>query len=339
MSEYSHRILIIRLSSIGDILLSTPFIRQVRVRYPNAKIDFIIKKEFVELIRFNPHLNQITMLDNSRGNTELRRLRRQIKKGGYDYIFDLHNNIRSNLLTAFIKNGKIFRIKKNKIKRTILVKTGINLYKDITPIPQRYLQVGSEAGIEDDEAGLEIFWKDFIEEIINNLTYKWHLHGPYMVVAPGAGFFTKRWPIEKFEALIERIIKKYKCKIVVLGGKSEIKQIKALDSYSDVINLTGKLTLLESAIVTNNAKMVLSNDTGMMHMAAAVKTPVVAIFGSTVKEFGFFPYRCENVVIENVGLNCRPCTHMGRDRCPRGHFKCMDEIGVNEVYNQVIKYL
>ncbi len=332
------KILIIRLSSIGDILLATPFIRQTRIAFPEATIDFVIKQRFIDLIRFNPHLNHIYSVVESEGLRGLQAIRKEIKKRQYDYIFDLHNNMRSRFLTAGVGANKA-RIRKDKWKRALLVYTKINLYKKIIPIPERYLQVGQIAGIKDDNNGLEIFWKNHIEEVLFEILGKRLLSQPFIAMAPGAGFKTKRWPLEYFAELIRMLAKDHNMPVILLGGKEDAAYFEPLESLPQVINLAGKLTLLESAIVISKALFLVSNDTGMMHAATAVKTPVLAIFGSSVQEFGFFPYRSEHQVVQREGLWCRPCSHIGRNRCPLGTFKCMKDIKPEMVYTRLKKWL
>ncbi len=332
------KILIIRLSSIGDILLTTPFIRQTRIAFPNSSIDFVIKQRFIDLVRFNPHINHIYSVNEEEGMAGLREIRKRIEDQHYDYIFDLHNNIRSRILTKGLPNP-IFRMRKDKLKRFLLVYTKINLYKRPIPIPERYLRVGRAAGIKDDGHGLEIFWKNHIEEGLFDVVDRRLLKNPFVAMAPGAGFKTKRWPIEYFAELIRKIRAQASLPVVLLGSKEEAAYFKSLEELPGVINLAGELTLLEAAIMISKAKFLVSNDSGLMHLATAVKTPVLAIFGSTVEEFGFFPYRSQHQVVQRKGLWCRPCSHIGRNHCPLGHFKCMKDLKPELVFNHLKKWL
>jgi heptosyltransferase-2 len=204
----------------------------------------------------------------------------------------------------------------------------MNYYHKIIPIAERYLNAGKEAGITDDDMGLELFWNKNMEIFVkrtlndNGISEKEKI----FAIAPGAGFYTKRWPLEYYKTLIENILKYQQCKIVILGDENDKQQGTVLAECENVIDLTGHFSLLQSAVMISKCKALISNDSGLMHMATAVKTPVLAIFGSTVKEFGFFPYRSKSIVVENVGLKCRPCSHIGRHTCPQGHFKCMQEL-------------
>jgi len=328
------KILIIRLSSIGDILLSTPFIRQVRETFPDANIDFVVKDIYRDLLTFNPHINELYCLKLNEGRKELDALKVKLRKKAYNVIFDLHNNMRSNYLKHGIHSEKTSSIKKEKIKQSLLVHFKINLYKKETPIPNRYLSVAKDYGVADDGKGLELLWK---KETLDSTEKKaismgLELNHPYICLAPGAGFFTKQWPVEKFESLVKLIQQDKKFQIIVLGDDKDREIGFSSKNLKNIIDSSGKLSLLETAYIISKGKMIVSNDSGLMHMATAVNTPVLAIFGSTVKELGFFPYRAKSMVIENSDLSCRPCSHIGRNTCPKGHFKCMNEISPEQVY-------
>jgi len=328
-----------RLSSIGDILLATPFIRQVRIAFPKARIDFVIKKEFYPLIRFNPHLNKIYSYDKKTGMKGLERLSQSLSEQKYDLVFDLHNNFRTRYLVSKIKVRQSFKIHKDKIKRALLVYLKLNTYKTVTTIPQRYLAVGQSVGVKDDDNGLEIFWKDSIELEANNILQRHRSQNKFIVLAAGAAHYTKRWPIDKYMKLAEKILAHSNASIVIMGNEKEREMLSSLVISPRIINLAGKVSLLLAAVILGKAHVVVSNDTGLMHMATAVNTPVVAIFGSTVKELGFFPYKGISVVHEVQNLWCRPCSHIGRKKCPLGHFKCMLNIEEDDVFASVIKFL
>jgi lipopolysaccharide heptosyltransferase II len=336
------KILIIRLSSIGDILLSTPFIRQIRHKYSNSFIAYVVKKRFADLLRFNPHLDTVIEFDEQNGLYPLQKVRNQIRSAHYDYILDLHNNWRSNFLRFGYQTGFQGRIKKDKIRQICLVYLKKNIYKEIVPIPQRYLKVGSNLGIEDDRQGLEIFWNSRIESQTKSNLQQKKLDldiEKYICIAPGAGFYTKRWPPEYFNQLISSLLHIYDDKLVILGGPEE-RYLQALFPPGDrVINLAAETNLLQSAILLSKARALIVNDTGLMHMATAVKTPVLAIFGNTVEEFGFFPYRGNTIVVQNKNLYCRPCSHIGKNNCPEGHFKCMFDLTPARVLEQFDKLL
>jgi heptosyltransferase-2 len=240
-----------------------------------------------------------------------------------------------------INAGTTRSIRKGKIKQSLLVWFKINKYDQEIPIPERYLAVARDFGVEDDGKGPELFWENStIESAEKKAVSKGiDLNKSFIALAPGAGFFTKRWPIKKFEQLIDIIQEREKTAIVVFGGAEDKEIGSVLKKAKNVIDFCGKSSLLETAYLISRGRMLISNDTGLMHMATAVQTPVLAIFGSTVRELGFFPYRSESQVIENSSLLCRPCSHIGRHKCPKGHFKCMEDISVKQVYKELEQFL
>ena len=328
------KILIIRLSSIGDILLSTAFIRQTRLTFPEAEIDFIIKKRFADLVQYNPHINKVFEYDDE-NKTGLSEFVSHFKTIKYDYIFDLHNNLRSIYIRNRIHAKNRFHIKKDKLAQTALVKLKWHLYSHLKSIPERYSDVGVEAGITDDGKGLEVYWNEETESSVNDhfSRAKIVVSRPTIGLAPGAGFYTKRWPRDYFIQLIDLINSRDDYNILLLGGEQETELGKQLAKLPNVYNFIAKLNILESGVAISRLSSLISNDSGLMHMATCVNTPVVAIFGSSVKEFGFFPYRAKSSVVENKDLDCRPCSHIGKSSCPRSHFKCMNDIQPDKIYN------
>ncbi len=338
MNNTREKILIIRLSSIGDILLASPFLRQTRKRFPKAQIDFLVKQKYSSLVSANPYIDRIIQLEPG----DLVRLIRSLKSERYDYIFDLHNNVRSRIVRSQLNVKHSSHIKKNKIAQQLFVRFKINRYYQPEPIPARYLAAGRKAGIEDDKKGLEFYWEKQTDTKIDAFLRAIPKKEKKMLIAiaPGAGFYTKRWPINYFAELIKILRNKYQAYFVVLGDQCDHDLGKKLHAGRQfVINLTGKIDLMEAGALLSHCRLAITNDSGMMHMAAAVGTPVTAIFGSSVKQFGFFPYRTMSCVVENNSLKCRPCSHIGRSDCPHGHFKCMLDLTPELVYEMLTQFI
>jgi heptosyltransferase-2 len=336
-----NKILIIRFSSIGDIILTTPFIRQVRKTFPDAFIYYLVKKQFEELLKYNPHINRLLLYSKEKNAGDLREIKKVIKKERMNYIFDLHNNWRSNYLRRNIKAEYISHINKDKLKQIALVYFKKNCYNQVTAIPERYLQVAAGAGVVSDNKGLEIFWNDACEKRVAELLKKVKINEneDFVIISPGASFYTKRWPLEYFAKLVELIRQKFDYKILIIGNKDDLEWGKALSKYPDVFDFTSQLSLLETAVLIAKSRALISNDSAAMHMAAAVKTPVLAIFGSSVKEWGFTPYQAKHVIVEVPDLSCRPCSHIGKNRCPERHFRCMLDIKPEIVWDNFIKLI
>lgn len=341
------KILIIRLSSIGDILLTTPLLRSLRKQFPDSQIDFLVKSEYSELLRFNPWCSRIIEID-SRIDRNLNDVSNGIRNEHYDLLLDLHNSIRSRYIRFFSEAKKIRVVNKYVVPRFILVHTKKNFYPGIVPVAERYLAAAKDFGVSDDGEGLEIF---IPSEVSNSLRARLLESGVdpaagMMAIAPAARHRTKMWLPERFAALAIAAVRRYKLKIVILGDAAMrpyceqiTKTITASAGEFAGINLAGQFSLLETAALLDASRLLVTNDSGLMHLAAARKCRVVAIFGPTVGEFGFFPYRTESKVIEEKSLSCRPCSHLGGDKCPLGHFRCMKDISVERVLEAAAEYL
>jgi len=332
------KILVIRLSSMGDILLSTPLLRQIKAKYGKSEIDFVVKKRFADLLRFNPHISTLIEFDDEDKKKDIRAIWKQLRTTRYHAVLDLHNNWRSNYLRLGLKAEHKNHICKDKFRQICLVYGRKNKYKTVTPIPLRYLMVGKDLEIADDGKGLEIYWDAGSETEIRDQLKEKNFDSEsksYVCIAPGAGFFTKRWPAEYFQSLVRMIQHNYGNKIIILGGAADHYLHAVFPSDARLLNLAGEIKLLHSAFILSRARALVVNDTGLMHMATAVNIPVVSIFGSTVEELGFFPFRGKSAVVQNENLYCRPCSHIGRKTCPEKHFRCMREITPEKVFDQL----
>ena len=320
------KILIIRLSSLGDVLLTTPLLRSIKTKYPHLEIDFIVRREFTDAVKYNPNILNIFPYikngDNSKFFDEL-------FKRNYDLIIDLQNNNRSAGIVQSVSRP-VAKFHKPNLKKFLLVNFKINLFKEILTIPERYSHSFNE--IKLDDKGPELFIHDGIEPQIPK-------NENQIGFCPGSKHFTKMWPVEYFIELGNKLTEEGN-KIVLFGGKEDwniCDQISSAIKYS--INLSGEDNLLQIAADMKNCKYVVCNDSGLMHTACAVNMPVVALFGSTVKEFGFFPYKSRSLVLENNSLSCRPCSHIGRKTCPQKHFKCMKELTPGLVYDNIQNFV
>lgn len=326
------------MSSIGDVILTSPLIRQLRQKYPRAQIDFVIRREYAELVRFNPHLSQVIEFDVRDGFAGLRRLKHRLRRKSYDVILDVHRNLRSLYLTALfsrliLRRPRVCRIRKNQLLRFLLVKLKMNLYRkiygEIISVRQKYLRTASCLGIAENDERLEFFLPEEVERKAEAYLQQISIGGEPVVIAPGARHFTKRWPPEYFAQVITALFQQFGKKTVLVGGSEDLpvteeilRQVPEGAAYS----AAGRLSLAETAGIIRRALLVISNDSGIMHLAEALNRPLIAIFGSTVREFGFFPQNARSVVLEKNGLSCRPCSHIGRASCPKKHFKCMRDI-------------
>lgn len=327
------KVLAIRLSSIGDILLTSPMLRVLKATHPDCELHFVTRKEYGELLQHNPHVNRLMFIDTAEGPAGLEALNLQLMREHYDAVFDLHNNFRSRAL----RNGlsrHVHCINKRGLRRLLLIAGHINTYGEPVAVPDRYIETAARYGVQPDEEGPRLFLSD---EIRMSARMKLRAAGidpgvPSFGVCPGAKHFTKRWPVEHYIELA-RVLAVSGEHLILFGGTEDNEAALAIRHIDPdrIHDLTGRLTLLETAAAMEYCRVVIANDSGLMHLATAMQRPIVAIFGSTVREFGFFPYHSRAAILEIADLPCRPCTHIGRSNCPKGHFACLRGITPEQV--------
>lgn len=327
--SYSHTFLIIRLSSMGDVLLATPFLRQVRAAYPYARIDVVVDERFAEIVRHNPHCNTVVGYTRTAGDDELSRLKNSLlsalPRPRYDMVIDLQRNRHSRRLRRGM-GRYVYRIYKARREKLALVYLKKNLYRRIVPVAERYRLTVRELRVDDDDGGLELWLPEEAGCEAYPPAVRTHEHRGRIAVAPGAFHATKRWLPERFAGAAAALARETGSDILLLGGPADNAVCETVASHIPdditVTNASGSTSLYETARLLDTSDVLLTNDTGVMHIAAARQVPVVSVFGSTVREFGFAPYRVPSRVVE-ADVSCRPCTHIGRASCPRGHFYCM----------------
>lgn len=318
-------VLIIRLSSLGDIILTTPLIRSMKNSFPKIIIDMIVKEQYKDAIINNPYVRNKLLFD-SKNKTELLD---DIKSKKYNLVIDLQNNLHSKKILSAL-GGIHVKFDKLSFKKFLLVNTKINLLRDSKQIPYRYAE--TLKGFQLDDEGLDLF---------TELKPSGYLGqgNNYIGICPGARHFTKMWPKEYFIKLCRLLIKSG-WEVILFGGRSDrLICLEIKNEVPETINLQNDNDLLQTVADFKLCKAVYCNDSGLMHAAAAVKVPVIVFFGSTVNELGFTPYKVKNIILENSDLSCRPCSHIGRRRCPKKHFNCMKEISPQLAFDALEKLL
>ncbi len=317
-----NKILIIRLSSLGDILLTTPLIRTLKKMYPHCKIDFLLKSEYSDLLKNNPYINNI--LTYSKDGIDFLNVStsKTLNFRDYDLIIDLQNNLRSRRITSRLKIP-IFRFKKYSFRKFLLVKTKINLMKNLPSIPVRYADT---IGIELEDTRIEIYSD---KQPNCQLVGVKNLIG----ICPGAKHFTKRYPVD-YQIQLCKLLIKNGFNVVLFGGKIDKSICNEISTeVPQVLNLQNEDDILQTVSDMQCCDVIVCDDSGLMHAASSLDKKHIVIFGSTVKEFGFMPNKPNNVIIiENEKLKCRPCTHIGRSSCPKYHFNCMMEIKPENIF-------
>jgi ADP-heptose:LPS heptosyltransferase len=310
------KFLIVRFSSIGDIVLTTPVIRCLKQQLPDAEIHFLTRKGYSEVLRHHPLIGKLWTTDGS-----LEDVADALQAENFDYIIDLHHNLRSLRLRRRL-GVRAFAFPKLNIEKWLLVNLRINRLPDVH-IVDRYLSTLSTFGVKNDGAGLDYYTGTDAEAVMDRLPAT-HREG-YLAVAIGAQHSTKMMPSEK----IARVLKKLALPAVLLGGKEDrTRAMQIMMAAGDGIwSACGETNIHESAVLLRQARAVLSHDTGLMHIAAAFRRPLVTVWGNTVPAFGMYPYMPGNSgfyrLLQVEGLRCRPCSKIGYDKCPKGHFQCM----------------
>ena len=333
------KILIIRFSSIGDIVLTTPIIRCVKKQVPHAMIHYLTKKKYERILSSNPYIDKHFFFDCDIMPTII-----ELLKEKYDVIIDLHHNLRtlyikSMLTQAFNSNIQKFSFPKLHIRKWLYVNTPWNIMPD-SSIVDRYFKTVKALGVKNDGQGLDYFIPEEDELKKDDLPMS-HMLG-FVACAIGGQHTTKKMPVHKW---IE-FCKQLDFPIILLGGEEDraigetIKQIDEVKIY----NACGKFNLHESANIIKRSRFVITHDTGLMHIAAAFKKPILSIWGNTTPWLGMFPYYGYNnlkdtvapnsVIFENRSLSCRPCSKIGFDACPKKHFKCMEDIPVDKLLDK-----
>ncbi|MFO7890570.1 MAG: lipopolysaccharide heptosyltransferase II [bacterium] len=326
-----NKVLVIRLSAMGDIVLATPFLRMFKNTFPEYSVDFLIKEKYTDILRYNKNIHTILTLkvDN------FWELITEIRQRKYDMVIDLQMSIRSWSISVLSGNYRRKTYGTRRFKRFMLINFNKDIYHGIKPVPLRFLEAVEDLGVRDDGRGADFPFsrheqrkvKDrLIDDGIKNTK-------SLIVLAPGAGRETKKWPVEKYVELSKFFIESG-YNVVTIGDKNDFWICDKIIKKSDgARNYAGELTLQHVASLLSLAQLLITNDTGVMHIGTAVCKNVIAIFGPTTEVLGFFPFRGNARVIEK-NINCRPCSYHGTHTCPQKHFKCMRDISVEEVIEE-----
>lgn len=324
--------LLIRFSSIGDVVLTSPVIRCLRAKFPNAQIDFLTREPFAPLVQHNPHLNRIYTFKRDIGE-----VLPDLKEANHTYLIDLHKNLRSALLKMRL-NGLVFTFHKLNFRKWLHVRLKMRALPAVH-IVDRYLDALETFGVKNDDQGLDLFLPRHALVPIEALPTS-HRNG-FVACAIGAAHFTKRLPDRHWLSIGQ----KSPFPIVFMGGTEDKERGDALVQAigAKAYNAAGMFTILQSASLVQQALGVISNDTGLMHIAAAFQKPVVSVWGNTVPAFGMWPYEPKNnhriAIVENTSVNCRPCTKIGYQACPKKHFQCMESLKPEVILEALMKTL
>jgi ADP-heptose:LPS heptosyltransferase len=323
------KILLIRFSSIGDLVLTSPVIRALSQQIEGSEIHFLTKKKFSGILEHNPYLTQVHSFDE-----HLNEVIPQLKQEKFDLIVDLHKNLRSNLVKRKLK-VKSLSFDKLNIEKWLMVTLKINRLPK-KHIVDRYFDALKPLGVKNDFLGLDYF--EGIENQEARSLLSKEFQKSYVVFSLAGTYFTKKIPLEKWLEMA----KLSPLPILLLGGPTEkVLGESLMKEYikQPIFNACGSFSLNQSAALIRDAELVITGDTGLMHIAAAYKKKIVSLWGNTIPEFGMYPYIPKNkervTLLENKSLNCRPCSKLGYDKCPKQHFDCMMQLDVSNVFRQI----
>jgi len=329
------KFLIIRFSSLGDIVLTSPVLRCLKTQLPDVELHYLVKPSFKAAVINNPYISKLHFLQE-----DWNKMIDELEEEKFDYIIDLHRNMRSFRIKSSLK-VPAFSFKKLNFRKLIFTKLKWNVMPEQLHVIDRYLKTVEPFGVYNDGAGMDYFITPE-EEVLQKDIPTSHLAG-YIGIVIGASFYTKKLPVFKLQELCSKIDHP----IILLGGPEDAAagdEIKKIDSVK-LYNACGKFSLNESADLVRKAKLIIAHDTGLMHMAAALKKHVIVVWGSTTPSFGMYPYYGANFLSRQSDLPsddmqvhnlwCRPCTKIGRKKCPQGHFKCMKKMPIDEIVMKV----
>lgn len=321
------KILVIRFSSIGDVVLTTSVVRCLK-KQTNAEIHFITKEGFQTILKNNPYIDKLITIKSS-----IKEVEADLKKEQYDWVIDLHKNIRTLSLKNKLKVPSRSFPKLNK-EKWLLVKFKINKMPKVN-IVDRYFETVKHLGVFNDNLPNDFF---IAQESKVNIPSTFGIKEKFIAIAIGAQFATKRLPLEK----LKEVISKINLPIILVGGPTDTELATSIVEgfpAKQILNACGSFSLQESASIVSQASVLLSNDTGLMHIAACFKTPIVSVWGNTVPELGMYPYLPNNSDLFSIhqveNLSCRPCSKIGYKKCPKVHFNCMNLQDSSAIINDI----
>jgi len=318
------KVLIIRFSSIGDIVLSTPVVRCIKLQLKGSEVHYITKKQYGIVLENNPCTDKLYTIEKN-----ISEVAEELKKENYDFVVDLHHNLRSAQVKSLLgKKSKSFP--KLNLEKWLMVNFRLNRLPK-AHIVDRYFEAVNPIGVRNDKKGLDYFIPE--KDQVDIKTLPAPFQDGYIGFVIGAKHFTKQLPAEK----IISICKKINLPVVLLGGREDAEKAKIICEavVKNIYSACGQYNLNQSASLVKQAKKIITHDTGLMHIAAAFKKEIISVWGNTIPEFGMYPYygdleiKSQKLEVEN--LSCRPCSKLGYPKCPKGHFKCMHEINEEEI--------
>ncbi|HAX61309.1 MAG TPA: lipopolysaccharide heptosyltransferase II [Elusimicrobia bacterium] len=328
------KILIIQTAFLGDVVLTIPLIQAAK-KYPKAHLSVLCIPSTKNILEGHPAIDEFIVFDKKNSEKSffsLLKFAKKIREKRFDVALIPHPSFKSGLISYLANIPERIGFSNSAGKFFFTDKVFFDKNKHQL---ERYLDLLKYFGVEVGEEKTEIHIDGKDEKFADALLPKDKI---IFGINPGSVWATKRWIVEKYAELSDKISKELAGQIVIFGGPDDIEIANSVEKNmkQSAINIAGKTTLKQLAASIKRCRVFITNDSGPMHIAAAMNIPVVAIFGPTVKEFGFYPYTKRSIVIEK-NLPCRPCGKHGPNKCPQKHFNCMNKITVDEVFSTVKK--
>jgi len=334
------KILVIRFGSFGDVILTTPVTRALKEKFADAELHVLTKHEFATVFKNSPYVDKVISFDTKKVSSlsQLLEFSKQLNYVGYNIVIDLHRNLRSRIISLSLDVERKLYYKKEALKRRLLVGFGVR-FKSMPHTVDKYLNTLKPLGIEhadripfiNTDDSNEMFADKFFKEKSISDT------DTVIAISPGAKNMAKMYPKEKFITLINMITAKKNTRVLLIGSKSDEHVI--IDIYSgvkdrDKLAVLTAGTINESAAVIKKCSRFVTNDSGPMHLSVSVGTPVIALFGPTDEDFGFYPLGKDDIVITK-GYECSPCSLHGKKVCTKYSYRCLNDITENEVFEKL----
>jgi heptosyltransferase-2 len=339
-NEKIRKILIIRFSSMGDVILTSPLTELTKKIFPNAKIDFCVKRKYSYFVKSNKTINNVIIADDELKYSSLKKLIKQIKQTKYDLIIDAQNNLKSFYIRLLIQGNKLV-FNKHSFKKLLLVKFKINLLRNSKPIINRYKSILKDYALRNEIDATElpsVFLNKESEQKIENFLNEISIpkDSKKICIPIVSGHFTKTYPKEYYAELINKFSANTVFFLIgIERDKNTADYIIENVNKGNAYNLCGSLASEDLVSLLNRCDIIIGGDTGPIHIAESLNKPLIMLAGSSVKEFGFYPQNNKAIVIENNNIKCRPCSHIGKSKCPKGHFKCMKDLYPETVWEKI----
>ncbi len=334
MNKERPRILLIRFSSLGDLVLLSALVEGIAVSFPGHALHLATKEQYRELYEDNPHVGKIHALPSDAGFRDLLSFRKRLATEKFEIIIDAHNVVRSGFLYHTLRAGRKVRLGKEHIRKISLIRAGRDLYGDTVSMKDRYVGLLDALGTEVPSVSTRLYPSLAAQAAVDTFFEENGLAGRTVVaLAPGARWETKRWPVEGYSE-VARAISSSGRGVLVIGGSAETQVCRKVSSVDGVADACGGLSLMETASALGRVSLLVTNDSAPMHIAEAMGTPVIALFGPTVRQFGYYPLLERSTALER-DMACRPCSRNGARPCHMRSRECLEAITPEEVLSAI----